>query len=94
MLRVPAGSASGQREERWHTRTKAKRAPELQGAAPDMWVELSENDARSLGASEGEVVQVASRRGSIEAPARISHAREGVVFAPWHYGSSTSTPTS
>lgn len=75
----------------WHTRTKTKRAAELQAAAPEMWVELSQQDARSLGVTEGDVVQVTSRRGSVEAPARISHVRDGVVFAPWHYGSSTRT---
>jgi anaerobic selenocysteine-containing dehydrogenase len=51
-----------------------------------MWVEISQPDARRPGITEGDVVRVTSRRGSIEAPARISHVREGVVFAPWHYG--------
>ncbi|MEV6839368.1 molybdopterin dinucleotide binding domain-containing protein [Streptomyces sp. NPDC051133] len=39
--------------------------------------------------AEGDIVRVPSRRGSIEAPARISHPREGVVFAPWHCGAGT-----
>ncbi|HEY1176390.1 MAG TPA: molybdopterin dinucleotide binding domain-containing protein [Phytomonospora sp.] len=42
--------------------------------------------AARLGVAEGDIVRVTSRRGSIEAPARISGVREGVVFAPWHYG--------
>jgi predicted molibdopterin-dependent oxidoreductase YjgC len=58
-----------------------------------MWVELSEPDAARLDIAEGDIVRVASRRGSIEAPARISHIREGVVFAPWHYGGDTAANT-
>ena len=36
--------------------------------------------------SEGDLVRVESARGAIEAPARISAIRDGVVFTPFHYG--------
>jgi len=70
----------------FHTRTKTGRAPELQAAAPDAWVELSRADAASLAIEEGDVVRVESPRGRIEAPVRISGIREGVAFVPFHYG--------
>jgi ferredoxin-nitrate reductase len=70
----------------FHTRTKTARAPQLQGAAPEAWVELSPGDAGSLGVGEGDVVRVESPRGRLEAKARISSIKEGVVFAPFHYG--------
>jgi len=70
----------------FHTRTKTGRAPELNDAAPEVWVELSQADAGSLGIGEGDVVRVESPRGRIEAPVRISGIREGVVFVPFHYG--------
>jgi anaerobic selenocysteine-containing dehydrogenase len=70
----------------FHTRTKTKRAPQLDAAAPDAWVELHPSDAEALGVGEGDVVRVESPRGSIEAKARISGIRQGVVFAPFHYG--------
>ena len=70
----------------FHTRTKTARAPQLQEAAPDAWVELHPSDAESLGISEGDVTRVESPRGSVEVRARISGIREGVVFVPFHYG--------
>ena len=85
----PLRFTTGRTVFHWHTRTKTKRAKQLQAAAPAMWVELSEADATRLGIGEGDIVRVTSRRGHIEAPARISHVREGVVFAPWHYGGDT-----
>ena len=70
----------------FHTRTKTARAPQLNDAAPDAWVELHPSDAESLGVKEGDTVRVESPRGGMEAKARISGIREGVVFAPFHYG--------
>ena len=70
----------------FHTRTKTARAPQLQNAAPEAWVEISPTDARELGVSEGDTVRVESPRGRMQAKARVSGIREGVVFAPFHYG--------
>jgi len=70
----------------FHTRTKTGRAPQLQGAAPDVWVELAQADAERLGISDGDVVRVESPRGRVEGPARVTGMREGVVFIPFHYG--------
>ncbi len=70
----------------FHTRTKTARAPQLQNAAPEAWVEISPSDAESLGVKEGDLLCVETPRGSLEAKARISGIREGVVFAPFHYG--------
>jgi ferredoxin-nitrate reductase len=70
----------------FHTRTKTARAPQLQAAAPEAWVEISPADARALGVSEGDMVRVESPRGRLEAKARVSGIRDGVVFAPFHYG--------
>ncbi|WP_326570133.1 molybdopterin oxidoreductase family protein [Actinacidiphila glaucinigra] len=85
----PLRLTTGRTVYHWHTRTKTRRSRQLNDAAPSMWIELSEPDAQRLGVKEGDIVRVTSRRGSIEAPARVSHIREGVVFAPWHYGDST-----
>lgn len=70
----------------FHTRTKTGRAPELQAAAPDVWAELHEQDAAALGVGEGDVVRIASPRGEIQAPVRLTGIRPGQVFVPFHYG--------
>jgi anaerobic selenocysteine-containing dehydrogenase len=70
----------------FHTRTKTGRAPELQAAAPDVWVEVNPRDAEVAGIADGERIRVRSRRGVVEAPVRLGKVREGVVFIPFHYG--------
>jgi ferredoxin-nitrate reductase len=71
----------------FHTRTKTGRTPQLQAAAPDVWVELSSADARALELGEDDLVAVESRRGEIHARVRVSDIRAGLVFVPFHYGS-------
>jgi anaerobic selenocysteine-containing dehydrogenase len=82
----PFQLTTGRRIYHFHTRTKTGRAPELQAAAPDVWAELSARDAERLGVRDGERVRVASARGAIEAPARVTGIRDGLVFVPFHYG--------
>jgi ferredoxin-nitrate reductase len=82
----PFALATGRTVYHFHTRTKTGRAAELQAAAPDAWIELSAEDAGTLGVTEGDLLRVTSPRGSIEAPARIRPIRQGVVFVPFHYG--------
>src|SRR5215213_4190965 len=82
----PFSYTTGRTIYHFHTRTKTARAPQLQSAASDAWVELSPADAGGLGVGEGDVVRVESPRGRLEAKARISGIKEGVVFAPFHYG--------
>jgi anaerobic selenocysteine-containing dehydrogenase len=70
----------------FHTRTKTARAPELQAAAPDVWVEVSPDDAAERDIGEGDVVELSSGRGVLRAPARIGGVSSGTVFVPFHYG--------
>jgi anaerobic selenocysteine-containing dehydrogenase len=82
----PLSYTTGRTVYQFHTRTKTGRAPELASAAPDVWVELSPDDAGKLGVEEGDWVAVESRRGRLEARARLTGIKPGVVFAPFHYG--------
>ncbi|WP_053736829.1 molybdopterin oxidoreductase family protein [Nocardia sp. NRRL S-836] len=82
----PLLCTTGRSVYHFHTRTKTGRAPKLQQAAPDPWVEVSSADADALGLAEGDLVCVESERGAIEVPVRIGRCRPGVVFVPFHYG--------
>ena len=70
----------------FHTRTKTARAPQLQAAAPEVWVEMSASDAADRGWAEGDLLAVSTPRGRVQAQLRISGIRPGVLFLPFHYG--------
>jgi len=70
----------------FHTRTKTGRSTKLHEAAPDAFVQMHADDAARLGIHEGDMVEVASQRGRISAPARIGDIIPGHVFVPFHYG--------
>jgi len=70
----------------FHTRTKTGRSKALRDVAPDAFIQVSEEDARRLGISEGERLRATSRRGVAEAPARIGDIEPGTLFIPFHYG--------
>ncbi|MGY1755105.1 molybdopterin oxidoreductase family protein [Blastococcus sp. SYSU D01042] len=70
----------------FHTRTKTARAPQLQAAAPEVWVEMSASDAADRAWAEGDRLAVTTPRGRVEAKLRISGIRPGVLFLPFHYG--------
>ncbi|MFC9964251.1 molybdopterin oxidoreductase family protein [Nocardia ignorata] len=70
----------------FHTRTKTGRVPQLQDAAPEVWVEMSEHDAHANEYREGDLLEVGTARGSVRARLRVSGIRPGVLFVPFHYG--------
>lgn len=70
----------------FHTRTKTGRTPQLNAAAPEVWVEISAGEARRHGVAEGDLVEVTSRRGSLRGRLRITGIRDGMLFLPFHYG--------
>lgn len=83
----PLWLTTGRLVYHFHTRTKTGRSKELQGAAPDGYVQISEQDATTYGIAEGDMLEVASRRGKVQEPARIGGIEQGTVFIPFHYGS-------
>jgi ferredoxin-nitrate reductase len=89
---LPFTLTTGRTVYHFHTRTKTGRAPELNAAAPDVWVELHVADAERAGISEGDRVRVVSTRGCIEGPVRLSGIRPGMVFVPFHYGNTDARP--
>ncbi|QKW51641.1 molybdopterin oxidoreductase family protein [Streptomyces buecherae] len=82
----PLQLTTGRTLYHFHTRTKTGRVPQLNAAAPEVWVELSATEARRHGVAEGDLVEVASLRGSVRGRLRITDIRDGMVFLPFHYG--------
>ncbi|MEW9550979.1 molybdopterin oxidoreductase family protein [Nonomuraea sp. NPDC050783] len=70
----------------FHTRTKTGRTPQLRQAAPQVWAELSPGEAARAGLAEGDLLEVATPRGTVRARLRVTAMRDGVVFLPFHYG--------
>ncbi len=70
----------------YHTATMSRRSKGLNSRTPEAFVEINTEDARKLGISQGDKVEIASRRGAIEVIADVSSkVDKGVVFIPFHY---------
>jgi len=70
----------------YHTGTMTMKSEGLNRLAPESFVEISNEDASSLGLQDGEAVKLSTRRGAITAKTRISlKAKTGTVFDPFHY---------
>ncbi len=70
----------------YHTGTMTMKSPGLNEKAPECFVEISFEDAQGHNISDGDLLRVASRRGMIEARAKISEkAVEGTIFIPFHW---------
>ncbi|MFI8100996.1 molybdopterin oxidoreductase family protein [Streptomyces sp. NPDC086023] len=82
----PLRLTTGRTLYHFHTRTKTGRAPQLDAAAPEVWVELSAGEAAVRGLAEGDLVEVATRRGALRGRLRVTAIRDGLLFVPFHYG--------
>ncbi|MFI6849488.1 molybdopterin oxidoreductase family protein [Kitasatospora sp. NPDC050467] len=82
----PLWLTSGRTIYHFHTRTKTGRVPELQHAAPEVWVECSPADAHRHGLTDGDMAAVTTARGTVTTRVRITGIREGLLFLPFHYG--------
>ncbi|MET9932076.1 MULTISPECIES: nitrate reductase [unclassified Streptomyces] len=82
----PFQLTTGRTVYHFHTRTKTGRAPQLNAAAPDVWVEVSAQDAARTGLREGDLVEVRTPRGALRGKLRVTDLRPGVLFVPFHYG--------
>jgi formate dehydrogenase major subunit len=70
----------------YHTATMSRRSKGLVSRTPEAFVEINTVDADRLGISQGQKVEVTSRRGTIEVVAAVSNRTDtGVVFIPFHY---------
>jgi anaerobic selenocysteine-containing dehydrogenase len=84
--KYPFWLTTGRLVYHFHTRTKTGRAEALNDAAPDVYVQMASQDAARYGVTDGDVLSVESRRGSVEARVRVGDIAEGHLFIPFHYG--------
>ncbi|MFG2786597.1 molybdopterin-dependent oxidoreductase [Streptomyces sp. NPDC048419] len=77
---------TGRLQHQWHTLTKTAKVPKLNKLDPGPFVEIHPRDAAALGMSDGDSVEVASRRGRAVLPAVVTdRVRPGSCFAPFHW---------
>jgi formate dehydrogenase alpha subunit len=73
----------------FHTGTMTRVSDHLDTEQKTGCVEINPQDAAELEIKEGEMVSLSSRRGTIEAPAKLStEVGPGVLFVPIHFGES------
>jgi ferredoxin-nitrate reductase len=78
---------TGRLYSHWHTLTRTAKCGKLVRREPGPFVEMHPEDAAALDIAEGVAVQVSSRRGTIQLPARLSeNVTRGMVFVPFHWG--------
>ncbi|MEU0439111.1 MULTISPECIES: molybdopterin oxidoreductase family protein [unclassified Streptomyces] len=82
----PVLLTTGRVVSQYQSGAQTRRVAELNEAAPGPFVELHPRLASRLGAAEGDLLAVESRRGRAVAPARITTAiRPDTVFMPFHW---------
>ncbi|CAO0821133.1 hypothetical protein DFAR_2140004 [Desulfarculales bacterium] len=84
--RYPFTLITGRLLYQYHTRSMTGRSVGVDDLAPKCFVEINPVDAARLAVSDGELVQISSRRGQIVAAAKITErVAPQVVFLPFHY---------
>jgi formate dehydrogenase major subunit len=77
---------TGRLLEHWHTGTMTRRSQALHTLAPEPFVEVHPTDLARLGAGDGDLLTISSRRGAITLKARAGdHVTAGNVFIPFHF---------
>ena len=77
---------TGRQLEHWHTGSMTRRASVLDALEPDPTALIHPLDLAGLGAQAGDVVTIASRRGSVSLYARADDGTpRGAVFVPFCY---------
>ncbi|WP_345000791.1 bifunctional nitrate reductase/sulfite reductase flavoprotein subunit alpha [Tsukamurella soli] len=85
----PLVLTTGRVAHQWHTMTKTGRVRKLNKLNPAPFLQLHPEDAERLGVTDGQDVEIRSRRGRAVLPATVDDAvRPGVCFAPMHWNDS------
>ncbi len=86
----PLQLTTGRVVAHYHTGTMTRRCWGLRGVAPYEMVEINPQDAAVRGIADGDQVHVSSRRGEVEAVAKVTtRVSPGLVFMTFHYSESS-----
>ncbi len=73
----------------YHTGSMTRKTEGLNECAPENFIEVSSEDAKTYSLTDGAKLTIASRRGQVDAVAKISKmAVAGTVFMPFHFAES------
>lgn len=77
---------TGRLQHQWHTMTKTGRVAKLNKLNPGPSIEIHPDDAAALGISDGQAMEITSRRGRALLPAVITdRVRPGNTWVPFHW---------
>ena len=83
---MPFVLTTGRHLWNFHTNTMTGHSEGLGELNPTGYAEISSEDAERLEVCDGDMIEIESRRGVVEAPARITAgAKPGVLFMPFHF---------
>jgi formate dehydrogenase major subunit len=83
----PMVLTTGRQLEHWHTGAMTRRATYLDSLEPEAIATMAPVDMERLGIAPGEPIRISTRRGTIEAKARIDAGiQPGMIFVPFCYG--------
>lgn len=70
----------------YHTGTMTRRSGGIEEICHEARVEINSADAKKLGIKDGDLVELATRRGKVKMKACVTNKiKPGVVFAPFHF---------
>jgi formate dehydrogenase alpha subunit len=77
---------TGRQLYQFHTGTMTRKSPAINQVSPTGYVEIHPEDAARLGVSNGQKVEVATRRGRVITPAKVTrNIEKGWLFMPFHF---------
>ncbi|MDH4200057.1 MAG: molybdopterin-dependent oxidoreductase [Spirochaetia bacterium] len=82
----PFWLCTGRVLEHWHTGSMTRRVEQIHKAVPNAYVEINEQDAKTLKIKNGDDVKLVSRRGTLTLPALVNgraRPKKGLVFVPF-----------
>ena len=85
-VEYPLVLTTGRVLQQYHTGTMTRRSEGIDEISCVGCAEISPKDAKNLGIAKGDKVRLVTRRGEIEATAKVTRrSRPGIVFMPFHY---------